>query len=605
MFLRKQNLKIRLLAPILMIVVIFTVILYICINNFILHLVKENLSDKVQSKYHEIIQTQKEIQRSLLERSAMFTKNKKVIDAFQIAHTGDISNEKDIKVAEGRERLKKMFSQMQKGYKSVLSTGSLRIHFHLPSVRSFLRIWQDKQNRADDLSSFRNTVKEISAAPHKPIQGIEIGRGGFAIRGIAPIFDENKKYLGSVESLSSYDPVVKYAVSGELETIAVFMKKKYLPIAKKLQNQDKNPIVGDNFVFVSSTNKKISDKFISQEILMKGSLDAYEVRRGNFYIGAFPIRDYSDTHVGVLVYIYNAKKIFDMLRLGKIIILIGVIIFVLSISIVLFLTVFSITKSLTEVINLLSDKSLETDESTQRISEVSQKLAESTTEQAASLEETSSSLEEIKAMTSQNAKNSMEAEAVAQQAGQSSEKGNEMMVELEKAMDDIGNSSNNITKILKTIEEIAFQTNLLALNATVEAARAGEHGKGFAVVADEVRNLAQRVSKAAKDTSDLIKNNIEKSKRGVEISSDAVNFLGAISKDINKVIEIISSISRASKEQEEGISQITTAVTQIDSVTQQNAASAEESSATVQQLSECIKGLNNIVMDLRGINDGT
>jgi methyl-accepting chemotaxis protein len=198
-------------------------------------------------------------------------------------------------------------------------------------------------------------------------------------------------------------------------------------------------------------------------------------------------------------------------------------------------------------------------------------LAEGASEQASSLEETSSALEEMAAMTRTNAANSKEANDLAAQAHKAAGEG-------ESTMTAINESSGQISKIIKVIEEIAFQTNLLALNAAVEAARAGEHGKGFAVVADEVRNLAQRAAGAAKEITSLIENSTDKSREGVTA-------IKTIVEGVAKVAELLNGIARASDEQAQGVDQVNTAVSQMDKVTQQNASGAEESASAAEELS--------------------
>ena len=155
---------------------------------------------------------------------------------------------------------------------------------------------------------------------------------------------------------------------------------------------------------------------------------------------------------------------------------------------------------------------------------------------------------------------------------------------MNQAMEAIRNSSDNIGKIIKSIDEIAFQTNILALNAAVEAARAGEAGMGFAVVADEVRNLAQRSAKAARETAESIEDSVRKSAHGVELSSKVAGRLADIVEKAGQVDALVMQISRASKEQNEGIGQVTTAVSQMDRVTQSNAATAEESASAATEL---------------------
>jgi hypothetical protein len=219
-----------------------------------------------------------------------------------------------------------------------------------------------------------------------------------------------------------------------------------------------------------------------------------------------------------------------------------------------------------------------------QISAASSSLAEGASEQAASLEETSASLEEISSMTRRNSENAQAAEKIAGAARQAAADGASGVQEMNQAMEAIRNSSDNIGKIIKSIDEIAFQTNILALNAAVEAARAGEAGMGFAVVADEVRNLAQRSAKAARETAESIEDSVRKSAHGVELSSKVAGRLADIVEKAGQVDALVMQISRASKEQSEGIGQVTTAVSQMDRVTQSNAATAEESASAATEL---------------------
>ena len=245
----------------------------------------------------------------------------------------------------------------------------------------------------------------------------------------------------------------------------------------------------------------------------------------------------------------------------------------------------SLTRQILRLASALGINSEEVAESARQVSVTSQMLAEGASEQAASLEETAASLEELTAMTGSNAEQAAATKTLADQTRAAAEAGASDMGGMSAAMDAIKASGDNIAKIIKTIDEIAFQTNLLALNAAVEAARAGEAGAGFAVVAEEVRSLAQRSAQAARETAEKIEDSIQKSQRGVALSGQVSVRLNEIVDKARKMNTLVADIANGSNEQKTGIGQISIAVSEMDKVTQQNAAGAEESASASEELS--------------------
>ncbi|MDP3029479.1 MAG: methyl-accepting chemotaxis protein [Deltaproteobacteria bacterium] len=257
-----------------------------------------------------------------------------------------------------------------------------------------------------------------------------------------------------------------------------------------------------------------------------------------------------------------------------------------------------ITRVLYRLIGELDNNSGQITDASTQVSTSSQQLAELASEQAASLEETSASMEEMASMTKQNADNAQQAARLMDETKTVVDKTGDQMEQMAGSMNRIKGQGEEVGKIVKTIDEIAFQTNLLALNAAVEAARAGEAGAGFAVVADEVRNLAQRAAEAAKNTSALIEETIKNIKEGHELVTHTKGAFQDVATSANKVAELVGEIAEASREQAQGISQINTAVTEMDKAVQNNAASAEESASAAEELGSQAQSLKDMVTEL-------
>ena len=568
-------------------------------------LVKENIS-KLSSK--------------ALNDATIFSAQPEVISAYKLANNGAIDDEADPTVQKAREQLREYMGSINNKYESYSSKSKLEIHFHLSNSRSLLRSWRSRQTKrdgkwidiSDDLTSFRQSVVEANKSA-KSVKGIEVGRGGFAIRGIVPVIDESGTQLGTCESLESFNAVVKQSQIRKEDLFATYMNIDLLPIATKLQNTNKYPIISNKYVKTASTKSDIIDKLVSISILEDGANGFSLVKQGNYSVASFPIFDYSKRQIGVMVYIQdltgviagienikqqatsNIKSLFVELTISGVI-LISVI--VGSIMVILRKT---ITKPIDQIVQDLQEGSEQVASAASQVSSTAQTLAEGASEQAANMEETSSSLEEISSMIKQNSDNAQQANSLSLDARRASDEGSSSMARMEEAIASIQKSSDETAKIIKVIDEIAFQTNLLALNAAVEAARAGEAGKGFAVVAEEVRNLAMRSAEAAKDTSSMIEESVRNSRGGVEIAKDVSKSLKEITEKNAQVNNIISEIAAASEEQTQGVVQINSSITQVDKVTQSSAANSEESAAAAEELSSQAEQMKEIVRSLSNL----
>ncbi|MCO4783346.1 MAG: methyl-accepting chemotaxis protein [Candidatus Cloacimonetes bacterium] len=239
-----------------------------------------------------------------------------------------------------------------------------------------------------------------------------------------------------------------------------------------------------------------------------------------------------------------------------------------------------------------------------QISEFSQLLADGSGQQSGAIQDITSTMTELGTMSAQTASNAKEASELSQQGILSASAGTERMEKMVSAMGEIQQSSQNMAKVIKNIDEIAFQTNMIALNAAVEAARAGQMGKGFAVVAEEVRSLAGRSAEAAQQSTTMIEESFEEVKSGQEISGETASALNEIVASYEQVSSRVTKISEASVEQDLGIVGVTKRLDQIDSVTQKNTANAEEMAAAATELSNGAKELQNLLEKFQ-VNDST
>ncbi|CCK78335.1 methyl-accepting chemotaxis protein [Desulfobacula toluolica] len=458
-----------------------------------------------------------------------------------------------------------------------------RIHFHEPGSVSFLRVWKPAKN-GDPLAGFRMTVNKVQESK-KPVKGIEAGRGGLVVRGLAPILDGGEM-IGSVEVFCDISDIAESID----ETNAIYGLDKIEATA--VQSVQK---LG-NFNVLKSPPKDMGDvdaSFVDQAVKSVMTKEA-----GNTLLTASPVTDYQDQVVGVYVRFLDIRQINADIR-SNIIIMILVAAVLITVS---FFFAMLLSNSVANPIKLIIDglfmSSVQVDSASKQIAAISTALAEGSSDQAASIEETSSSLEEMASMTKNNAKNAMHADNLMQTANQIVTKAYKSMTDLTISMQDITVASKETSKIVKTIDEISFRTNLLALNAAVEAARAGEAGVGFAVVADEVRNLSMRAAEAARNTAILIESTVKKVSDGAELVQSTNHDFNEVAENTKRVGGLLKEIAAASNEQAQGISQVNSAVADMDKVVQQNAASAEQNSGASSEMNVQSLKMKEFVADL-------
>ena len=262
----------------------------------------------------------------------------------------------------------------------------------------------------------------------------------------------------------------------------------------------------------------------------------------------------------------------------------------------------SLKSTLDNLNNMFSEINASTNQvssGSKQVADGAQSLAQGSTVQAAAIQQLSSSIAEIAERIKVNAETADKTAKLSNTIKENAEKGSLQMDEMITAVGEINEASKNISKIIKTIDDIAFQTNILALNAAVEAARAGQHGKGFAVVAEEVRNLASKSAEAAKDTGNMIQNSMEKAELGSRIAGETAASLNEIATGINESSHLIAEIAVASEQQSLGIEQINTGIDQVAQVVQQNSATAEESAAASEEMSSQSDTLQQLIAQFK------
>jgi hypothetical protein len=395
-----------------------------------------------------------------------------------------------------------------------------------------------------------------------------------------------KCQIGSIQAIQKFDKemVHKVALLTGMK-INVFTKEGDL-------------IVGDLPEFkkieVSPVQRKKTEGGQEKEEIVLNEID---LTGRSYFQGMLPL--YGERGlVGMIAILLSSQSVWsNTWQMVRLLMLVYFICIILIIPFALFFS-YSLSTPIHRVIHSLTDAAEKVFAASFLVSSSSQKLAEKTSQQAASIEETSSSLEEIGSMTRENAGNAQQVDHLSKESSGYLKEANNSMKDLIRNMEEMSSASVNVSKVIKSIDEIAFQTNLLALNAAVEAARAGEAGAGFAVVAEEVRNLALRSAESSKNTQEMMKEIIQKIEVGAGLVKETDTKYRDAALKVHKVTDLIGEVSNASAEQTKGIERVNQAVAEMDRVTQDNAANAEESASAAVDLETQAERMEGILGEL-------
>jgi methyl-accepting chemotaxis protein len=319
-----MKLRTKLVIPIFSILVILGLVLAVFANNLISDIVgyvTELTTQQLQERVEKIAEDKLQaidagidrIGRTAVAQVSILAGYPSVQEAYRLAATGNIDDEADPVVRSARQALKASLQHVTTKLPDVSGHSSLSLHFHLANNRSFARVWRQgwqterdgqRLDISDDLTGFRNTIIQINR-DHQPIHGIEVGRGGFVIRGLVPISSADGQHLGSAEVFYSFDEALRYAGSNGQHYLAFYMDAALLPIAQALRDQSQYPVLDGRYVLASASDRNMTDPLIDAEFLDKARQTLFSTASENAYLTASPIRDYAGKTVGVMVLVQD------------------------------------------------------------------------------------------------------------------------------------------------------------------------------------------------------------------------------------------------------------------------------------------------------------
>ncbi|MCB1174062.1 MAG: hypothetical protein KDK39_10870 [Leptospiraceae bacterium] len=350
----RLSLAVKLILPLILVIIIIVGLVFFFLiletNRLENRLIRNNAL-RLQRQLHTILRSQE--QQNLMQ-AALFSEYPPVQAAFRIAHRGNINDENSPASARARQALRRAMQPLMDGFKRSFPEEDYLLHFHLPNGRSLLRVWRkvqrlNGQDISDDISPFRKTVLLVNIQK-TPVTGIELGRAGFVIRGLAPVFDADHKHLGSVEVFTRFEPVLNMLAIDQHNDMALLMNRKYLSITTRLDDPQRFPVIANDFIYVLSTNRDFYLQNMDAQMLLSGLEQISNPQRTNDRISyALPIREFSGKPIGTLVYTQSISFFTDFARQIRIAIPLGAVAVILLLGLILYMAARRVSRPLRDI----------------------------------------------------------------------------------------------------------------------------------------------------------------------------------------------------------------------------------------------------------------